>query len=123
MDSFSIGKEHGRAIEAHGSVGATVVHLLRQTIASVVTIYLEPGGVVGRHPAAADQLLLVVAGGGRTVAGGASCPLSPGTAVFWRQGEAHETRAGEEGLAAVVVEGENLVEALNAELRGAHEET
>ena len=58
MDTFSFGKERGRAIEAYESVGATAVHLLGQTVASVVTIYLEPNGVLGMHPAAADQLLL-----------------------------------------------------------------
>ncbi|MDX1613090.1 MAG: hypothetical protein R3300_02200 [Candidatus Promineifilaceae bacterium] len=123
MDSFSFGKERGRAISAYGSAGAMVVHLLRQTVASVVTIYLEPSGLLGRHPAAADQLLLVVAGGGWATASGASYELSPSTAVFWSEGEEHETRAGEEGLVAVVVEGEGLIEALNAEIRGTHNET
>jgi len=123
MDSFSFGKERGRTIKAYGSAGATVVHLLRQTVASVVTIYLEPGGRLGRHPAAADQLLLVVAGSGRATASGASYELSPSTAVFWPGGEEHETRAGEEGLVAVVVEGEGLSQALNAEFRGPRSET
>lgn len=123
MDSFSFNKDGGRAIKAYGSAGATVVHLLRPTVASVVTIYLEPHGVLGMHPAAADQLFMVVAGSGWAAAGGARCEISPGTAVFWRAGEEHETRAGEERLVAVVVEGESLVAALHGDFRGTHGET
>ena len=117
MDIFSFGREHGLTIEAYGSAGARVVHLLRQTLASVVTLSLEPGGLLGMHPAAADQLFLVVAGSGEAVAGNDVCPLSPGTAVLWRQGEEHETRAGSDGLTAVVVEGDQLAEALLLEER------
>ena len=114
METLQFGKSKGRSIEAHGSVGTTVVHLLRRSPVSVVTIYLEPGGLLGRHPAAADQLFLVVAGNGQAAAGKESCQLSPGTAVLWRQGEEHETRAGEGGLTAVVIEGEGLAKALIA---------
>ena len=123
MDSFQFGQDYGRAVSAYGSSGARVVHLLRSIPVSVVTIYLEPHGVLGMHPAAAGQLFLVVAGSGWAAAGAASCQLSPGTTVFWRQGEAHETRAGEEGLVAVVVEGESLIEALNTDFRGTRDET
>jgi quercetin dioxygenase-like cupin family protein len=117
MESFSFGKEQGRAIGAYGSVGATVVHLMRRAAAFVVTIYLEPYGLLGRHPAAADQLFLVVAGSGRVRAGGAGWEVAPGTAVFWHEGEEHETRAGEEGLVALVIEGDNLAKALNADIQ------
>ena len=117
MDSFHFGPEQGRTIDAYGSSGAIVVHLLRTTPASVVTIHLEPGGVVGMHPAAADQLFLVVAGSGQATEGGEQRALAPGTAVLWRRGEAHETRAAAGGLTAIVVEGEGLAEALAPELR------
>lgn len=112
MESFQFDKEQGGAIGAYGSAGATVVHLLREAAVSVVTIYLEPGGVLGRHEAAADQLFLVVAGSGQATTGDERVEVAPGTAVFWRKGEVHETRAGEEGLTAVVVEGEGLAGAL-----------
>ncbi|MDX1662910.1 MAG: hypothetical protein R3272_03890 [Candidatus Promineifilaceae bacterium] len=118
MDSFHFGQEHGRKIQAYESAGATVVGLLRTTPASVVTIYLDPGGIVGMHPAAADQLFLVVAGGGWATAGGEERELAPGTAVLWRREEVHETRAAAEGLTAVVVEGAGLVEALVPKVRG-----
>jgi hypothetical protein len=34
--------------------------------------------------------------------------VAAGCAVFWGQGEMHETRAGAMGLLAIVVEGEDL---------------
>lgn len=117
MESFRFDSAYGRSIEAYGSSGASVVHLLRQATVSVATIYLEPGGLLGEHPAAADQLFLVVAGSGQATAEGKSCQLSPGSAVFWRPGEEHETRAGPKGLTAVVVEGEGVGEALNRLIR------
>lgn len=122
MDTLHFGHEYGKPITAYGSIRATVVHLLRSTPVFAVTIYLEPHGVLGMHPATTDQLFLVVAGSGQAVAGGARCKLSPGTAVFWHRGEDHETRAGGEGLVAVVLEGESLAEALSADFRGTHGE-
>lgn len=105
-------KQQGRLVEAHGSQGATIVHLLRNVRSFVVTLYLEPDGVLGMHPAAANQLLLVVAGSGEARAGDQVTNLSVGTGVLWQQGEAHETRAGKDGLTAVVIEGDDLEAAL-----------
>lgn len=112
MRCFNFDSERGRSIEAFNSRGATVVRLLRHTEAFVVSIYLEPNGVLGMHPATEDQLFLVIAGGGQAVAGAERCDLSPGMAVLWQSGEEHETRAGKEGLAAIVIEGEELVHAV-----------
>lgn len=108
MRCFNFEKDNGKSIDAYNSHGATIVHLLRDTDAFVVTIYLEPHGVLGMHPATEDQLFLVVAGGGQAIAGAERCALSPGTAVLWQSGEDHETRAGEHGLTAVVLEGKDL---------------
>jgi quercetin dioxygenase-like cupin family protein len=69
-------------------------------------MYLEPTGVISRHEAAMDQLLLVV-DGSATVSGAEmqAVEVVPGCAVFWERGEMHETRAGAGGLVAVVLEG------------------
>lgn len=112
MRCFKFDKKQGKTIERYGSQGATVVHLLGHTKASVVTIFLEPGGVLGLHPATEEQLFLVVAGSGEASAGAERCELSPGIAVLCEGGEEHRTQAGAEGLTAVVVEGEGLSEAL-----------
>ena len=65
--------------------------------------------LIGSHEATVAQLLLVVRGSGE-VTGSESQParVGPGCAVFWRGGETHETRAHEDGLTAVVIEGEHL---------------
>ena len=116
MRILNFKKEQGKSIHDHDSQGASVVHLLQNTPTFVVTIYLEPGVVLGVHTATADQLFLVVAGSGQALAGEERCQLSPGTAVLWQSGEEHETRAGSQGLTAVVVEGKGLIEALAPQL-------
>ena len=118
MRCFNFDKENGKSIDAYNSRGATIVHFLRHTEAFVVTIYLEPGGVLGMHPATEDQLFLVVAGGGQAIAGQEQCELAAGIAVLWQSGEEHETRAGEQGLTAIVLEGEGLGERLVRQLVG-----
>lgn len=112
MRCFNFDKGNGKSIDAYNSHGATIVHLLKHTEAFVVTIYLEPHGVLGMHPATEDQLFLVVAGGGQAIAGRERCELAVGTAVLWKSGEEHETRAGDRGLTAIVLEGESLGERL-----------
>jgi quercetin dioxygenase-like cupin family protein len=103
-----------RTIAAHHSQGASVAHLLGASPhTSLVRIHLAPGGVLGMHPAAEDQLFVLVRGGG-TVRSEASPPveMAEGDMAFWRRGELHETRAGPDGLTALVVEGPSLNEAL-----------
>lgn len=112
MRCFNFNKGNGKSIDAYSSHGATIVHLLRHTEAFVVTIYLEPGGVLGMHSATEDQLFLVIAGGGQAIAGRDQCELVAGIGVLWQSGEEHETRAGEQGLTAIVLEGEGLGERL-----------
>jgi quercetin dioxygenase-like cupin family protein len=103
-----------RPVVAYGSSGAAVAHILRAgTACSAVAIHLEPGGMLGAHPAAQDQLFLVVAGGGRFCgAEDIRYDALPGRAAFWHQGEVHETRAGAGGLTAIVIEGEGLADAI-----------
>ncbi len=98
----------GHPISDHGSTAAAVHHIARVVgPAQLVVIELEPDGVLGRHEAAAEQLFLVLAGGG-WVSGQGSMELriEAGMAAHWAAGESHETRAGGEGLRAVVLEGQ-----------------
>jgi quercetin dioxygenase-like cupin family protein len=104
---YRFGRDAGRPVERYGSQGvlfSPIVHGAEQ--ASVGCMYLEPNGIIGRHEAAMDQLLLVV-DGGATVSGAETQAVEvvPGCAVFWERGERHETRAGPGGLVAVVLEG------------------
>jgi quercetin dioxygenase-like cupin family protein len=109
MVVYSFAPDKGRPIELFGSFGATWTGILHSTGLHVGSLSLAPYGMVGAHPAEDDQLLLVVQGSG-TVGGtgSSSTTVGPGSAVFWRRGEVHETRAGPEGLDTIVIEGSGL---------------
>lgn len=80
-----------------------------------VIIRIAPGGVLGLHEAASQQLFIILAGEG-WVSAGDSDPVSirTGQAVLWDAGEQHETRSVE-GLTALVLEGNVLSLALENE--------
>jgi quercetin dioxygenase-like cupin family protein len=79
--------------------------------AHVVCVRLGPGGVLGRHPAAATQAFIVIQGEG-WVSGpeGERRPVVAGTVVFWDPGEEHES-GSDSGLTALVVESGRLAPA------------
>ena len=101
--------EPSSEITRHDSRGATIVGIARASgDVGVALLRLEPGGVLGRHPAVGPQLFLVVAGEGHVEGGeGERHAIGAGTAAFWSDGELHETTT-ETGLTAVIVEGESL---------------
>ena len=69
---------------------------------------LAPGGRIARHPADVPQVLAVLEGEGEVSgADGAFEPIAAGEAVFWAQGEEHETRSAD-GLTALILEGAGL---------------
>jgi len=71
-------------------------------------MYLAENGMIGYHQATMPQLLLVVSGEG-LVRGESDeyIKVEPGTAIFWKKGEWHETKT-EAGLNAIVIESEEL---------------
>jgi quercetin dioxygenase-like cupin family protein len=87
----------------------TVAPLARGPSIQAAVFRLGPGGCIRRHPAAAAQLLAVTEGSGWvSAADGNEEPITRGEAVFWEEGEEHETRT-ESGLTALVIEGSGLV--------------
>lgn len=114
MRKYSFAASEGHRVSQYGSVGAVVSPILADPEGwHVVGMHLEPEGVLGAHEAAADQLFLVVGGGGAVSGEGtAPVPVGPGAAVLWTEGETHETRAGPEGLSAIVIEGVGLASAI-----------
>lgn len=66
---------------------------------------VDPGGVIGTHPATGAQLFLVTAGQG-WVAGpdGERVPISAGWGARWADGEVH-TSGSQTGLTVLAVEG------------------
>lgn len=107
MEVIAFDSADFRPITVYDSRGAGLMRLARSgDDLSVVAITLEPGGVLGRHPATADQLLVVIAGSGLVSGADAQPePIAAGSAALWSAGELHETRAGPTGLLAVVIEG------------------
>jgi quercetin dioxygenase-like cupin family protein len=97
-----------RQITHHGSVGARVQPLASPIgRAFLVVIELDPQGVLGWHEATENQLFVVVAGSGWVRGGeGPEVAIESGMAAYWTAGEMHETRAGDDGLRAIVLEGE-----------------
>ena len=75
---------------------------------SVTCLALEPGGVIGTHPATGTQLFLVTAGEG-WVAGpdAVRVRIAAGWGARWQAGEEH-TSGTDTGLVALAVEGEAL---------------
>ena len=69
---------------------------------------IAPGGRITRHPASVPQILAVLEGSGEVSGpGGVDEPIAAGEAVFWREGEEHETKTAE-GLTALIIEGHSL---------------
>jgi hypothetical protein len=97
-DHPQIGSEGLRATRV--AAGDGHIHLTCLTV--------EPGGVIGTHPATEAQLFLIIAGEGWTAGpDGQRVPITAGWGVRWDAGEAH-TSGTEAGLTALAVEGAPL---------------
>jgi quercetin dioxygenase-like cupin family protein len=78
------------------------------SIVQAAIFRFAPGGGLLRHPATYPQILAVLEGSGIVTGGdGIEGPIVAGEAVFWHEGEEHETRSAH-GLTALVIEGETL---------------
>ena len=108
MEIFRFDRKEKR-IGRYGSVGARATRIAAGTgEVNLTWLTVEPGGVIGTHPATGSQLFLVVAGDG-WVAGpdGERVAICAGSGVRWDAGEEHAcgTTAG---LTALAIEGTPL---------------
>ncbi|NYE38274.1 quercetin dioxygenase-like cupin family protein [Nocardioides cavernae] len=95
-----------RSVEAHGSRGFSVGAFGLGADTHLVAVTLVPGGVIGRHPALARQLLVVLSG--EAEVSGAELDvrrIGPGQGAVWETGEVHETRSPA-GMTGIIVEGD-----------------
>jgi len=98
-----------KIIEYHGSQGLRATRIATGDGLGVevrlTCLALEPGGVIGTHPATIPQLFLVISGEGWTAGpDGERVPVAAGHGVRWDAGEIHTTGT-DTGLVAVAVEG------------------
>jgi quercetin dioxygenase-like cupin family protein len=68
---------------------------------------LEPGGRIGGHQAAGDQLFVVLLGSGWVSTATERAELAAGEAALWEPGEWHESGT-EDGMRVLIVEGAEL---------------
>jgi mannose-6-phosphate isomerase-like protein (cupin superfamily) len=94
-----------KIIEYHGSQGLRATRIATGGEVRLTCLALEPGGVIGTHPATVPQLFLVISGEGWTAGqDGERVPVAAGQGVRWDAGEVHTTGAAA-GLVAIAVEG------------------
>ena len=101
--TFRFDAELGRHVTSFGS-DFVISRVFHSADLHVGCMRLAPGGLIGMHPATNPQLLAVVEGEG-WIRGedGPKMAISAGAAVFWDQGEMHETGT-DSGLVAIVIE-------------------
>lgn len=112
MERFTFGSEVAFAPRQDILKGVTIAPLTPPIAAGspvqCAIFRLGAGGRIGRHPALVPQIFAVLEGTG-TIAGtdGVDEDIRAGEAVFWAEGEEHET-SSTSGLTALVVEGPEL---------------
>jgi hypothetical protein len=115
MRIFNFNPADGMSIDQYDSRNFVVAPVLAGVLtgARVHVAYLDPEGLIGRHPAGTDQLFLVVNGNG-WVSGrdGHSVAIAAGQAAFWQVGEQHETTT-DTGLSAVIIQSNELGQLLD----------
>lgn len=109
MHILDLDDSRARSIDRFESIAAS--HLGVARIAGrggLSLILVGPGGVLGRHPAVAQQLFFVVDGSGWVSgADDQRVGIRAGQAALWDAGEDHGSGSGE-GLMAVVLEIETI---------------
>ena len=108
MEFFSFAKEHGHKI-THFDSNFILSRLAITEGRTVISyMYLEENGIIGYHEARVNQILFVVAGEGYVCNEHTEYKrIQAGEAVYWQNGEWHETKT-DTGLTAIVIEGEML---------------
>ncbi|MGD6843784.1 cupin domain-containing protein [Bacillus infantis] len=98
----------GKEISRFGSLNSYYTLLSREIPVTVGCMQLKEDSVLGMHPAVGPQLFLIVSGEGWVrSADGERIAVDPGTAVFWEDGEEHESGSAL-GMTAVIIEGPGL---------------
>lgn len=106
MKIYRFDPEVSKEIEQFGSVKAIISRILHLEDEAVISsVYIQPQGKIGYHQAVTPQLFLLVQGEGWVrEESDENLAVQGGQAIFWEQGEWHET-GSEKGMIAVIIEG------------------
>ncbi|SER55062.1 cupin [Salipaludibacillus aurantiacus] len=108
MKIYRFDKEIGKKVTHFNSnfVMSRIAQL--EQAVQIGCMHLETNGIIGFHKAVVPQLLLIVAGEGWVRSDDISAiRVKTGDAIFWEEGEGHETST-HTGLTAIVIESEGL---------------
>ncbi|NWK70130.1 cupin [Bacillus paramycoides] len=112
MKIFDFSEKVGKHISAFQSNFIMSKILNYQGNIHIGAMHLQENGIIGYHEAVVSQLLLIVQGEGFVCsADKEKVKVEAGQAVYWEKGELHETST-EKGLMAIVIESEDLEQAI-----------
>ncbi|CAM4120407.1 cupin [Bacillus wiedmannii] len=112
MKIFDFSEKVGKKISAFQSNFIMSKILNHKGNVHIGAMHLRENGIIGYHEAVVSQLLLIVDGEGYVCgADKENVKVEAGQAVFWEKGEFHETIT-EKGLLAIVIESEELEQAI-----------
>ncbi|HDR7914664.1 TPA: cupin [Bacillus wiedmannii] len=112
MKIFDFSEKVGKKISAFQSNFIMSKILNHQGNVHIDAMHLRENGIIGYHEAVVSQLLLIVDGEGYVYgADKEKMKVEAGQVVFWEKGEFHETST-EKGLMAIVIESEELEQAI-----------
>ena len=105
MKIVNLKREQAKKITGFDSVDAcSVTSASGSGEAHIHTLYFEPGGEIGRHPAGPCQLLLAVHGSGWVEGDdGVRHAIECGEAAYIQAGEVH-AKGSETGMTAIMVQ-------------------
>ncbi|MED0962149.1 cupin [Bacillus paramycoides] len=112
MKIFDFSEKVGKHISAFQSNFIMSKILNYQGNIHIGAMHLQENGIIGYHEAVVSQLLLIVQGEGFVCsADKEKVKVEAGQAVYWEKDELHETST-EKGLMAIVIESEDLEQAI-----------
>lgn len=112
MKIFDFSEKVGKKISAFQSNFIMSKILNHKGNVHIGAMHLRENGIIRYHEAVVSQLLLIVDGEGYVCGGDKeNVKVEAGQAVFWEKGEFHETIT-EKGLLAIVIESEELEQAI-----------
>lgn len=104
MQTFNVGRDVATLIDRYASVGAAQVKLGRSTDeARLNVVYLDAGGVLGKHEAPTPQLFIVVDGSAWVSSDdGEQREVNAGMVILWSKGELHASGTATGTTAGIV---------------------